>query len=86
MKKKMFSLFLVFIIIMSLIPIVQIKDSNASVGASINKKSVTLFVNQKYALKLSGTKLTKIASSNKKIVVVNSKGLIKGLKGSVKYD
>lgn len=80
MKKKMFSLFLVFIMIMSLMPIVQIKDSNASVGASINKKSVKLFVNQKYQLKLSGTKLTKIASSNKKVVIVNSKGLIKGVK------
>ena len=80
MRKKMFSLFLVFMMIMSLIPIVQIKDSNASIGASINKKSVTLFVNQKYQLKLSGTKLTKVASSNKKIVAVNNKGLIKGIK------
>lgn len=80
MRKKMFSLFLVFMMIMSLIPIVQIKDSNASIGASINKKSVTLFVNQKYQLKLSGTKLTKVASSNKKIVAVNNKGLIKGVK------
>ena len=80
MKKKIFSLFLVFVIIISLIPIVQIKDSNASVGVGINKKAVTLFVNQKYQLKLSGTKLKSVASSNKKVVIVNSKGLIKGIK------
>ena len=80
MKKKALSLIIIFIMMMSLVPVVQIKDTHASVGASINKKSVTLFVNQKYQLKLSGTELTKVASSNKKIVVVNSKGLIKGVK------
>ena len=56
-------------------PVVQIKDTHASVGASINKKSVTLFVNQRYQLKLVGTKLTKVASSNKKIVVINNNQL-----------
>ena len=80
MKKKMFSLFLVFVMIMSLIPIVEIKDSNASVGVGINKKAVTLFMNQKYQLKLSGTELKSVTSSNKKVVMVNSKGLIKGIK------
>lgn len=80
MKKKIFSLFLIFIMIMSLIPIVQVKDSDASVRVGINKKSVVLFVNQKYQLKLSGTKLKGVVSSNKKVVVVNNKGLIKGVK------
>lgn len=51
----------------------------------INKKSATVAAGKKFTLKLTGTNAVRWTSSNKKVAVVSSKGVVQGKKaGSVK--
>ena len=67
------------VILMTTMLIPAFQASAASVR--LNKTKIVLVVGQTYNLKVSGTKKTpKWSSSNKKIVSVTKKGVIKGLK------
>ena len=67
------------VILMTTLLIPAFQASAASV--KLNKTKIVLVVGQTYNLKVSGTKKTpKWSSSNKKIVSVTKKGVVKGLK------
>lgn len=67
------------VILMTTMLIPAFQASAASV--KLNKTKIVLVVGQTYNLKVSGTKKTpKWSSSNKKIVSVTKKGVVKGLK------
>lgn len=67
------------VILMTTLLIPAFQASAASV--KLNKTKIVLVVGQTYKLKVSGTKKTpKWSSSNKKIVSVTKKGVVKGLK------
>jgi len=54
------------------------------INTKINKSAVTITEGKTYQLKLTGTGIKSVKTSNKKIATVNSKGLVKGVKaGSV---
>ena len=67
------------VVLMTTLLIPAFQASAASV--KLNKAKIVIAVGQTYALKLRGTnKTVKWASSNKKVVSVNKKGVIKGVK------
>ncbi|MBQ8042531.1 MAG: hypothetical protein IJ272_00060, partial [Clostridia bacterium] len=69
--KKIIGLFLIVVMMMS------IYITEDAYAASINKSSITLTKNKTYKLKLKGTSIRKVSTSNKKVATISKTGVVK---------
>lgn len=81
--KKVFSAVLVSALIISLISFPEQAMAKSKKTPKLNKTSITLTVGKSYKLKVKNGKAVKFSTSNKKIVTVSSKGMVKAKKKGI---